>query len=105
MRSLIMVMFLLSVLTVSGCPHQTPDNLVDEGLLEVYCEPDDAIIYIDEQYMGHVYGWRFNLVPIAPGRHRLELLRDGYYPHRVDIVIAEDQVVTVRASLLRKHVD
>ncbi len=54
------------------------------GLL-VRCDPGDAVIYVDDKYMGSVKGLGSKPLLLPEGVHRVEVRKDGYFAHFTEV--------------------
>jgi len=62
--------------------------------------PKDALVYVDEQYVGTLELVAKNGMRIPEGEHRLSVEKNGYYPFDTIIVSDRDPIV-VRVELLK----
>ncbi len=62
--------------------------------------PKDALVYVDEQYVGTLDLVAKNGMRIPEGEHRLSVEKNGYYPYDTIIVSDRDPIV-VRVELLK----
>jgi hypothetical protein len=63
----------------SGCgPRRVP--------LQVTTLPADADVFVDDRFVGSVSQLGGKL-RVLPGRHRIEIRRDGYYRHYADLEV------------------
>lgn len=72
----------VAVATGCGAPQagSKPTARVLSGLL-VVCQPPDALIYVDDRYMGSVKGLDKRPLKLPEGTRRVELRREGYFAH------------------------
>jgi hypothetical protein len=71
----------------------------DEGALRLDVRPDDASVYVDGEFVGSAR--RAGLVPLPPGRHRLEVVRPGFRTVERDVEIQSGRTETVAIDLQR----
>lgn len=94
----LMVALLISL--ISGCTGLQPVPTEGDGqsYLQLDVEPTTAEIYVDDEYQGIVEGWHRQVLPVKPGRRRVELRAGGYITQRFDVDVEEDQwlVLTLR---------
>lgn len=68
--------------------------------LQIAADPPDVEIYLDGEYRGELARWRDRTLPVAPGPHRIELRREGYFPLRREIEVGPDGA-SFKATLRR----
>lgn len=73
-----------------------------ESYLELQVEPSNGEIYVDDQFMGVINGWREQTIPIQPGVRRLEIRASGYLPQRFDLEVEPGSHLVLRARLERE---
>lgn len=79
----------LSVL-LGACPTPGPGTPTRPLVgVELRCEPDDALVYVDDQYRGSARVLASRTLMVPEGPHRVEIRRDGYFPHFVEITAAK----------------
>ena len=78
---------LVAICALSACSavQFVSDGESDHALLEVDCNPPDATVVIDETTLGLVSDRLGGTFPVRPGKHQVEVVRDGYYPYRFDL--------------------
>jgi hypothetical protein len=59
------------------------------GGLLVHCEPADAAVYVDDRFQGSASSLRSQPLTLAEGFHRVEIRKDGYFPHFAEVTIAK----------------
>jgi len=59
------------------------------GGLQIACEPADALLYVDDRYMGSVASLAKRPLPLPVGPHRLELRSEGHFAHFAEITVAK----------------
>lgn len=91
-------LFLLVLIVVSGasCASSRPSARQETGLLRLEIEPSDAIIWVDEQYLGQANGWLEGTLRVPVGVRRLELQAEGFMTQRFDIAITTHEEVILR---------
>jgi hypothetical protein len=72
----------------------------DGGTLRLVVRPADASVYVDGQFRGN--GLDSGLVRLAPGHHRVELVRPGYRTVERDVDIRAGQEATLDLDLDRQ---
>lgn len=79
-------------LLVASCGPSVPNTGAKvrplAGLL-VICDPQDAMIYVDDKYMGSVKGLGRRPLMLSDGVHRVEVRRDGYFAHFTEVTVAK----------------
>lgn len=103
------LLFLISLsITLSACSavqrigEHGPQG---RGFLELLVEPNDAEVFIDEEYAGIIAGWHEQIVPVAPGPRKIELRAEGYITQRFDLTFAVDEQVTLELRMQREYPD
>jgi hypothetical protein len=87
----------LALLLLVGCgPHRVP--------LHVSARPADADVFVDDVFVGAVNQLR-GRVPVAPGAHRVEIRREGYYRHYADVEVPDTKGGARLEVDLRRKVD
>ena len=77
------------VLLTAGCgPGAPPPISVPTGGLSVRGQPADAMLFIDDRYVGTVGGLKGRPLPLPEGVHRIEVRRDGYFAHFAEVTVA-----------------
>jgi len=69
------------------------------GLLTVESNPRDAMVFVDTVYVGAADDLFANGVPIAPGRHWLEVDAPNYDKNLTEIIVSPGQPLRYRVSL------
>jgi len=93
----------MSVLIVS-CGPTVATNLKVRSLagLVVICDPQDAMIYVDDKYMGSVKGLNRRPLMLSEGLHRVEVRRDGYFAHFAEVKVAKGVRQQLRLKLRKE---
>lgn len=73
-----------------------------QGFIRLDVTPQDARVYIDEQYQGEVQGWMHQTIAVKPGQRRLGLRAKGYMTQRFDLRVEEGEVVTLSLRMERE---
>lgn len=81
------VFFALWLLVGVACGPPPGPTMRPAGGLVVICEPQDALIYVDEKYLGATSGLKARPLQLSAGVHRIELRRDGYFTHFAEVTI------------------
>ena len=73
----------------------------DQGKLRLKIKPKDAKVYVDGYFTGSVddMDGAFQKLPLAPGRHHVEVKADGYQPEAFEVVIPPNETVTYQGTL------
>ena len=94
----------MACLTMAACgsPGKPALKPRPQAGLHIVCEPDDAQLYVDDQFMGTTKGLGKRPLQLQPGLHRIEIRRVGHFAHfaEVKLVRGVKQVMKVR---LRKE--
>ena len=70
--------------------------------LRVVCAGDDAMVLVDERPVGTAALVREKDLPILPGRHRVEVRAERYFPRLADVEIAPGAHVKLEVTLRPK---
>jgi len=86
-------------------PREAPPAMEQQGSarLDLSIEPRDASVYLDGRFLGtgdDLANLHAGLI-VAPGEHRLEVVRPGYEPARRSFAVTDGQEVTLAVSLKR----
>jgi hypothetical protein len=81
-------------------PEQ-PAARLQSGLLHVRVQPPDAAVYLDGEFLarGDELSRLHGSIPVARGEHTLEVLRPGYQPQTLTVLVEGDQPARVRVEL------
>lgn len=102
-RSTALALATFLMLAIGACSAVRP--VADErspGYLTFEVAPSDAEVYIDEDYRGHIDGWRGQTIPVEPGPRRVELRAKGYMTQRFDIEVRPGDQLTLELRLERE---
>ncbi len=74
---------------------------LDRGLLRIACTPGDAAVYLDGEFLARAdeLARLHGALPVAVGRHRLEVVRPGYASRTLDVEVSADQPARVEVAL------
>ncbi len=63
----------------------------NQGLLAIFCEPDDASVYVDDVLQGKAkqFDGRPAFLELTSGTHKIRLEAPGYQPYRTELYISE----------------
>lgn len=79
-----------ALLGAPACGPAMPDASSQPAQgIAIVCDPADALLFVDDRYVGTVAGLRGRPLPLAEGSHRIEVRRDGYHAHYAEISIAK----------------
>jgi len=84
-----------------GGPPQQGDRS-DAGTLSVRVQPGGADVLIDGERWEGPSGDERLVIQVAPGRHHIEVRRDGYRPYQSDVDLRPGETSTVNISLSRQ---
>jgi len=80
----------LGLALLGGCgPASPPTEVRPVGGVGIVCEPTDALLFVDDRYVGTVAGLRGRPITLLEGPHRIELRRDGYFAHYADVTVVK----------------
>jgi hypothetical protein len=71
----------------------------DAGTLRLELKPSDASVYVDGEFRGS--GRRAETVRLAPGRHRIEVVRPGYRTIEREVDVRAGETVRLEVELAR----
>jgi hypothetical protein len=93
----------LSLLVLVACPPANPGVPPRPlaGLL-IACEPADAVLLVDDRYLGSVTSLRTTPLMLPDGFHRLELRRDGYFSHFAEVTLVKGVRQQLEVKLRRE---
>jgi len=72
----------------------------DPGRLRLDVRPDDATVYVDDEFRGTARELHSLLLP--PGRHLVELVRPGFATERREVTVEEGETASLRVDLQRR---
>ena len=80
---------------------EQPAAKLRSGLLHVRVQPPDAAVYLDGEFLakGDELSRLHGSIPVARGEHTLEVLRPGYQPQTITVLVEGDQPARVRVEL------
>ena len=82
-------------------PGDAPPSRASGGTLSVRVQPIDAEIRIDGERWQGSDGERL-VVELGPGRHRVEIRRDGYKAHETEVDVRTGETTALNVSLSRE---
>ena len=80
-----------------------PESRRDRARLKMTVEPSDAVVYIDDRFVGsadEVTSMDRGIV-VAPGKHTVTVSRPGYRDKSRDITVEAGKLETIEISLAR----
>ncbi len=81
---------LACALLLAACPPPGPGVPARPLVgVQLRCEPPDALIYVDDQYQGSAAALASRPLMLPEGMHRIEIRRDGYFPHFVELTASK----------------
>jgi len=75
-------------------------NNGDTGRVRLEVRPDDASVYVDDEFCGNARESRF--LALRPGRHSIELVRPGFEVARREADVVTGETVDVLVELQRR---
>ncbi len=72
----------------------------DTGRVRLEVRPEDASVYVDDEFCGNAQEARF--LTLAPGRHSIELVRPGFEVARRETDVVTGQTVDVLVELQQR---
>ncbi|MGH2687656.1 MAG: PEGA domain-containing protein, partial [Actinomycetota bacterium] len=83
-------------------PAEAPaGRSADQGTLRLSIRPEDASVYVDGEFRGTARQAR--TVALAPGRHRVEVVRPGYRTFDRDVEVRAGRTADVDVELERPY--
>jgi len=75
-----------------------------QGLLRIHASPPDAAVYLDGEFLARAdeLARMHGALPVAAGRHVVEVVRPGYDGQRVDVQVGAEEPATVTVDLVRR---
>jgi hypothetical protein len=80
-----------------------PESRRDRGRLKIVAEPSDAVVYVDDRFVGsadEITSMDRGIV-VAPGKHTITVSRPGYRDMSREVTVDATKTVTVEMSLAR----
>jgi len=86
---------------LEGPPPEEPRPPVDDraGRLKLSVQPEDASVYVDGAFRGN--GREAGSLRLAPGRHRIEIVRPGFRTTEQDVEVAPGETSQLSLTLER----
>jgi hypothetical protein len=85
LRGSVVALVVVAASALAGCPPPGTPPARPLGGLAVACEPDDAQLFVDDRFVGSVASLRQRSLQLPEGLHRIELRRDGFFPHFAEV--------------------
>ena len=93
----------LAVLLVSSCgPPTNVEAPRPVGGLLLACKPSDAMVFVDDRYVGTVRSLKGRAVRLPEGVHRLEVRRAGYFAHFAEVAVVKGVRQKLHLALRRE---
>ena len=80
-------------------PRRRPPRARAAGRLRLSVQPEDASVYVDGAFRGT--GREAGSLRLAPGRHRIEVVRPGYRTSEHDVEVAPGETTPLSVTLER----
>jgi hypothetical protein len=80
-------------------PDIAPPDAADYGQLAIRVQPEGAEVLIDGEPWQGPEGHDRLVVHLAPGRHRIEVRKDGYEPFSTTVTVQPGQTAALNVSL------
>jgi len=81
---------------------QRDDLAAVGGRLELTVRPEDASVYVDGAFRGSAR--EASTLKLAPGRHRIEIVRPGYRTHEQEVDVTPGETTEIKVDLERPSV-
>jgi hypothetical protein len=84
-------------------PPRVDRGSLERGLLHLGVEPADAAVYLDGEFLARAdeLASLHGALPVARGRHTVEVVRPGYTSRTMEIDVSGEQAVRVEIALER----
>ncbi|HOW51588.1 MAG TPA: PEGA domain-containing protein [bacterium] len=93
MRNILLFSLLAIALFSVSCNtiRSSETGVGNQGLLAIFCEPDDANVYVDDVLQGKAkqFDGRPAYLELTSGSHKIRLEAPGYQPYRTELYISE----------------
>lgn len=94
---------IVALVALGACAHGAGrTELRPAGGLVLHCEPPDAEILLDDQYVGTAVGFAGRPIRLPAGLVRLELRREGYFSVYHELRVVEGLRQTLSVQLRRR---
>ncbi|MBD3262299.1 MAG: PEGA domain-containing protein [Candidatus Altiarchaeales archaeon] len=93
--ALFVAFFMLLYVALSGQPHEFGLMSKATGSLIVYSTPQDAYLYVDGRYRGQAEG----IFQIPHGSHEIRIYKRGFKPFEAQLILEENDLHAVSATL------
>jgi hypothetical protein len=90
---------LLSVASAGGCIRE-PRAAVSLKVAYAGKTPGDAVVTIDEQYIGPLAFVAAHGVRLPEGKHRITVERPGYFPYDADVTAEGTDPILLKVALV-----
>lgn len=93
----------LAVLVFRCAPNIAAEiPTIQHGKLIVRAQPADAMLFVDDRYVGTIEGLKARAILIALGRRRIELRRKGYFAHYAEVWAKLNHVQRLQIQLRKR---
>lgn len=91
------------IISCSG-PKTMTEGKGNEGLLAIFCEPNDASVFVDNVFQGKAkqFDGRPGYLQLTSGQHAIRLEMNGYQPYRQDVYVSDDGKEELKINLRKK---
>jgi len=73
----------------------------DQGL-RIVCSVDDALVFVDDVLVGTAVHLRGRDLPVLPGRHRVEVRANSYFPRYEEVEVPPRSRVQLEVTLRQR---
>jgi hypothetical protein len=80
---------LILLFMLFGCGPAPEAAKLTLGGLAIRCDPPDAVLFVDDKYMGTVGSLKGRAVKLPEGVHRIEVRKEGYFSHFAEVKVAK----------------
>jgi hypothetical protein len=90
---------LILACSVFGCATMGTRAAVSLTMQQMSKTPNDAIVTIDEEYVGPLYYVQAKGVRLPIGKHRVSVQKEGYFPYDV-LIVADRKPIHLEVELV-----
>jgi len=90
----------LLALLLGGCATMGLKSAVSMKVEREPSAPKDALVYVDEQYIGTLGFVAQRGVRVPEGQHRVSVEKAGYHPYDT-LIVSDRQPIALKVSMLK----
>src|SRR6187551_907556 len=99
-RTALCLTFLALTAPLSGCATMGLKSAVSMKVERDPAAPKDALVYIDEQFVGTLDAVAERGVRVPEGEHRLSVEKAGYHPYDT-LIVSDREPIFLKITLLK----